>query len=407
MFFLHARGVPQKAAAVHTIGTGGREMSSRSSKKREVTSDVLSESTSEDQESASEDQESASEDQESTSEDRESTSEDQESASKDQEDAAVTEGALVTGAAVGSDKDIKVSSSNTTTIAFVLSVAIIIALVVLIILLVAIIARIVFLQSPPRIPETVNALYDEVGQNISKAIVECSVFVNQTLTSSFLNDSSCAAILRRNPSARSGYYTLKSSKGLITNAYCDMTRTCGNITGGWMRIAKLDPVECPYGLQYRLFSKSGTCVLSLDGPGCVSVFYKTFDIPYSRVCGTARGYAIGTLDGLCARARGIHLDGIHLVSKGIHIWALVGGRCKCRPAISSIRDYYTCDNTRCAPDEICKSLLWSKTDRGRPVPFYRKFPEATTKDIEMRVCRDEHRDNEDIAITTLELFVQE
>ena len=34
-----------------------------------------------------------------------------------------------------------------------------------------------------------------------------------------------------------GFYQLVGS---AVRVYCDMTRTCGNITGGWMRVAELD-----------------------------------------------------------------------------------------------------------------------------------------------------------------------
>ena len=38
--------------------------------------------------------------------------------------------------------------------------------------------------------------------------------------------------------------------------------------------------------------------------------------------------------------------------------------------------------------------------------FYRQLPEATTDDIEMRVCRDEDRDNEDILIQSVDIYIQ-
>ena len=52
--------------------------------------------------------------------------------------------------------------------------------------------------------------------------------------------SSCSNILHHNPSSSSGYYLVRSSTGQLTSVYCDMTRTCDNITGGWMRVAELD-----------------------------------------------------------------------------------------------------------------------------------------------------------------------
>ena len=52
--------------------------------------------------------------------------------------------------------------------------------------------------------------------------------------------SSCADILHHNPSSPSGYYQMISNCTGTKLVYCDMSLTCGGITGGWMRIAQLD-----------------------------------------------------------------------------------------------------------------------------------------------------------------------
>ena len=41
-----------------------------------------------------------------------------------------------------------------------------------------------------------------------------------------------------------------------------------------------------------------------------------------------------------------------------------------------------------------------------PPYFLKTLSQPTTDDIEMRVCRNEGRDNEDIAIETVEIYVQ-
>ena len=41
-----------------------------------------------------------------------------------------------------------------------------------------------------------------------------------------------------------------------------------------------------------------------------------------------------------------------------------------------------------------------------PPWFYRDLSHTTTEDIEMRLCVDEGRSNEDIAIETIEIYVQ-
>ena len=57
---------------------------------------------------------------------------------------------------------------------------------------------------------------------------------------------SCAALP---PSSPSGYYWVRASNGSAVSVYCDMTRSCGGVTGGWMRVAELDMTnsshQCP------------------------------------------------------------------------------------------------------------------------------------------------------------------
>ncbi len=58
--------------------------------------------------------------------------------------------------------------------------------------------------------------------------------------------TSCHALSRLFPSS---YYWVASSNHSAIRVYCDMTRTCGSITGGWMRVVSIDmnqtSSECP------------------------------------------------------------------------------------------------------------------------------------------------------------------
>ena len=47
---------------------------------------------------------------------------------------------------------------------------------------------------------------------------------------------SCSALPVLSPS---GYYWVTVSNGSAVHVYCDMTRSCGGVTGGWMRVAYL------------------------------------------------------------------------------------------------------------------------------------------------------------------------
>ena len=44
--------------------------------------------------------------------------------------------------------------------------------------------------------------------------------------------ASCAAVLLYDPSSLSRHYWVQSFNGSAVRVYCDMTRSCGNITGG-------------------------------------------------------------------------------------------------------------------------------------------------------------------------------
>ena len=71
--------------------------------------------------------------------------------------------------------------------------------------------------------------------------------------SSYKPAKSCREILQCNPSARSGYYWLKSTSSDSQEVYCAMDTTYCNITGGWMRLAYFNMTEpgvsCPTSLR--------------------------------------------------------------------------------------------------------------------------------------------------------------
>ena len=57
------------------------------------------------------------------------------------------------------------------------------------------------------------------------------------------------------------------------------------------------------------------------------------------------------------------------------------------------------DGAGCGPQSTCCSF-------NSPPWFYKQLPQITTDNIEMRVCRDQERANEDIAVEIVELYVQ-
>ena len=73
-----------------------------------------------------------------------------------------------------------------------------------------------------------------------------------------------------------------------------MTRICGNLTGGWMRVANINMTntsqQCPSGLTL-ISSTKRLCDLPWTGsPNCISKTFTTQGIEYSHVCGRVIGY---------------------------------------------------------------------------------------------------------------------
>jgi hypothetical protein len=222
-----------------------------------------------------------------------------------------------------------------------------------------------------------------------------------------------------------------------------MTRVCGNVTGGWMRVAELDMTnsshQCPGGFR--------TCVQNMTSLGCSSITFSTHSIPYSSVCGKVIGYQVGSTNAFANsdNQRGNksidipYVDGISLThgDPRRHIWTFAaaldevgntdrqsGCPCQNQNITSLLPDFvsqdYFCDtglsnetfqgdDQLLSPDPLwdgmsCRDLCCSYFDD--PPWFHKELPCSTSEDIEMRVCRDEPVSNEDIAIGAIEIYVQ-
>jgi hypothetical protein len=103
--------------------------------------------------------------------------------------------------------------------------------------------------------------------------------------------SSCAALKDLLFSSPSGHYWVRASNGSAVRVYCDMTRSCGGVIGGWMRVAELDMTnsshQCPSGFRQRNDTNKRTCVSDItpESSGCHQVTLSTHNISYSKTCG--------------------------------------------------------------------------------------------------------------------------
>ena len=110
--------------------------------------------------------------------------------------------------------------------------------------------------------------------------------------------ASCAAVLLFAPLSPSGLYWVSSSNGSAVHVYCDMTRLCGNIIGGWMRVVELDmtdnSTQCPSGLRQNNYNNLCTCGINSSGIlSCSSATFNLNGIKYSSVHGVIRAYGCG------------------------------------------------------------------------------------------------------------------
>ena len=228
--------------------------------------------------------------------------------------------------------------------------------------------------------------------------------------------SSCYDAARLNFYA-SGNYIVRSSTGVLWSVYCDMNRTFGGNSTGWMSVAELDVNNCPPGLRLQIINSDNTCVVIEDNAGCTEIIYPVYNTTYTRITGQIRGYQIRTSDsfvsvGSLQRPKNFtdlnnnYLDGVSISTNGQHVWSFAAG-CNClntpnKPTI--IGQDYTCDGVAVSGDY--SKLLWaSQQCRRNSTWFYKTLPPTTT-DIKVRICRDENRMDEDLAIKTLELYTQ-
>ena len=96
--------------------------------------------------------------------------------------------------------------------------------------------------------------------------------------------TSCKDLYETYPHAPSGYYWI-SKKSSSVKVYCEMNVTCGDQTGGWMRVTNLDMRNtshtCPSGLSL-ISSPKRLCDVTSNG--CVSNTFSVQEVQYSHVC---------------------------------------------------------------------------------------------------------------------------
>ena len=234
---------------------------------------------------------------------------------------------------------------------------------------------------------------------------------------------SCASITNLSLPFSCGIYSIRSFDNSPIQAYCQLT--CNNTFEKWRRIAYLNSPRpyyyCPTNLSYE--SNPPSCRRRYVSAGCSSVIYRNDNNAYSHVVGRIHAYRSGTPDAFQGYGRSDtptleqnYVDGVSLThgNPRNHIWTLAvdidhGSNCDVcslnKPFY--VGSHYSCEERPHCPQSVCLDTLWDGHNQCiGDTFFYRRLPQPTTDDIEMRICRDEDRANEDILITFVEIYVQ-
>ena len=259
--------------------------------------------------------------------------------------------------------------------------------------------------------------------------------------SSYKPAKSCREILQCNPSARSGYYWLKSTSTECREVYCAMDTTYCGITGGWMRLGHFnmtDPgASCPTSLR-QINTPAKLC--GRTSTGCSGVTFPTDDIRYSKICGQARGYQYYSPSAFGETSNNIesvYVEGVSITygSPRQHLWTYAtgladggrhdGGRhnCPCatppgrNPPAFVGQDYY-CESGFTGGHQVSIAIddpLWDGDGCGpgnkccdqTGMPwFYRTLPQEVGDYIEVRLCANQGISDEETYLELVEIYVQ-
>ena len=216
---------------------------------------------------------------------------------------------------------------------------------------------------------------------------------------------------------------------------------------GWMRVAQLDMTDpqehCPSGFRTITIPKR-VCGRS-SGLGCASATFSVNGVQYSKVCGKVIGYQYYSMDAFSPYYHDnsrtiddVYVDGVSLThgqSCRQHIWTFANALdeihsqhdvCPCTKTDSTFTgvvppfigsDYFCDTGSRYsyANQWYTADPLWDGEGCGgsstccefnNPPWFCKDLPQPTTDDIELRLCRNQDIDDEDIGLELVEIYVQ-
>ena len=199
---------------------------------------------------------------------------------------------------------------------------------------------------------------------------------------------------------------------------------------------------CPQGLTYTVVSSTRMCTRSHTGStDCSSVTFPTHGVPYTKVCGRARGYQYGNTRSFYS----YHRDGRNTLNSAYvtglsvthgsplnHIWTFAVGisktddfshccNCPCAryPGYAAppfVGERYFCESGNTGQNQLQWNLddpLWDSqgcasgsTCCGRGGPWFTTtLSQEVSGDIQVRMCTPRGSFSENIGVDQLEIYI--
>ena len=301
---------------------------------------------------------------------------------------------------------------------------------------------------------SIDSAYQQLNTSLYKQLSQQNASIDSTyqqLNTSIdmlyqqLNPATSCKNLYGTHDASSGYYWI-GEVGSAVRVYCNMSLTCGDMTGGWMRVANIDMTDtsqnCPSGLSLISTPKR---VCDITSNGCVSNDFDIHGVQYSHICGRVIGYqfrAPAAFHSYNRSINGEYVTGVSLThgqNPHQHIWTFAGAtdegsysrhlKCPCintninpPPTLPSfVGNDYFCDTALstysfssvlygddplwdgegCGPTNTC---CYDPQREVNPPWFVKTLSSPTSDDIEMRLCKPYSDGGTPIEI--VELYVQ-
>ena len=243
---------------------------------------------------------------------------------------------------------------------------------------------------------------------------------------------SCEDIYNNNPETgnKNGYYPINNTRW----TFCNMTAiaaddgndhfisVCGGNREQWRKIASINISagdDCPIGWSKSSHEGVSFCTVPSNSRGCYSANFSTNKVSYQKVCGRARGYQRGAVNGFLRNTYTIdneYVEGLSIThgNPRQHIWTYGTGlsddanyprwNCPCAvtPGLNPpcfVGNNYYCesgaigtydsqkfyledplwDNAGCSTNNSCCS-------KPNQPWFYYQLGKITKDDIEVRIC---------------------